>query len=62
MDYYSHIKKKEWDLVIHDTWMDFMLREKVRQRKILHDHTYMWNLKTNKTKWKNTYRKQIGGF
>ena len=50
MEYYSAIKKNEI-LPFATTWMDLesiMLSEIDRERHILYDFTYMWNLK-NKT-------------
>ena len=48
MEYYSAIKKNEI-LPFAATWMDLegiMLSEKSdRERQILYDITYMWNLK-----------------
>ena len=47
MEYYSTIKKN-WTIAIAATWMDLeniMLRETFRERQVLYDITYMWNLK-----------------
>ena len=48
MEYYSAVKKKEI-LPFVTTWMDLggiMLNEMSdRERQILYDFTYMWNLK-----------------
>ena len=46
MEYYSAIKRNETELFVV-RWMDlesYRVKE-VRQRKILYDITYMWNLK-----------------
>ena len=59
MGYYSAIKKNEI-LPFAATWMDLenIIRSEVRQREILHDITYMWNLKnsTNSTYLQNGNR------
>ena len=53
MEYYPAIKKKEI-LPFSATWMDLegiMLRNKSdRERQILYDITYMWNLKNKANK------------
>ena len=64
MEYYSAIKKNEI-LPFAAAWMDLegITLSEIRQRKILYDITYMWNLKkynklvnkTNKQK-KQTHR------
>ena len=53
MKYYSFIKN-------NGTWMDFMACCYDRERQILYDLIYMWNLKT-KTKLGHRYGEQIGG-
>ena len=46
MVYYSDIKKKEI-LPFAATWMDVegIILKEIRERQILYDVTYMWNLK-----------------
>ena len=47
MEYYSAIKKNEM-LAFTATWMDLksiMLNKSYRERQILYDITYMWNIK-----------------
>ena len=69
MEYYSAIKKNEMPFAA--TWMELeiIILSEVksdRERQILYDFTYMWNLK-NKTNEKikqkqiHRYREQMGG-
>ena len=46
MEYYSAIKKNEI-MPFEATWMDLeiIILSEDRERQILHDITYMWNLK-----------------
>ena len=51
MEYYSSLKKKEI-LQFATIWMDLegtVLSEISQTRQILHDTTYMWNLKKSQT-------------
>ena len=70
MEYYSAIKKNEI-LPFAATWMDLenILLSEIRERQILHDITYTWNLKKIKqmnlyTEQKQTHRhrKQTNGY
>ena len=52
MQYDSLIEKKEI-LPFVTTWMDLMLNEMTyRERQILYDVIYMWNIEENNTKTK----------
>ena len=49
MEYYSAIKKNEI-LPFEATWLDLgiiILSKSGRERQILYDNMYMWNLKNN---------------
>ena len=48
MKYYSSMKKNKI-LPFAATWMDlqYSMPSEISQRQILHDITYMWNLKYN---------------
>ena len=72
MEYYSAIKKNEI-LPFAAAWMDLegITLSEIRQRKILYDITYMWNLKkynklvnkTNKQKKQtNRYREETSSY
>ena len=43
------IHKKEWNNAIYATWMDLkiIILSGVRERQILYNITYKWNLKNN---------------
>ena len=57
MEYYSAIRKSEI-LPFAATWMDLegIMLSKVRERQILYDITYIWNLKNSEYNKTSEYR------
>ena len=56
--YYSVIIKKEWNIA--ETWTELkniILSKVSRKTQVLHDITYMWNLKTNANE--SIYKREI---